>query len=70
MTFQAFADPNKPTEFDLGCILVDTAAEAGVKHVVYSSSPSSTELTEGKVKIEPMDSQYSIPCSAWRRRKC
>ena len=67
MKLQVFADPTKPTEFDLGSILVDSAAEAGVKHVVYSSAPSSTQLTEGKIKLEPMDSQSLILSSAKTR---
>lgn len=38
-------------EFDLGKIIVDAAAEAGVRHFIFSTGPDSLEITGGKVKM-------------------
>jgi hypothetical protein len=35
----------------MGKTIVDAAAEAGVRHFVFSSGPNSLELTGGKVKM-------------------
>ncbi|KAI1919066.1 hypothetical protein LOZ12_002023 [Ophidiomyces ophidiicola] len=48
------------TEFDMGKIITDAAAEAGVKHIIFSSGPSCTELTGGKVRMKAMDMKYKI----------
>ncbi|KAK2810508.1 hypothetical protein FQN50_002997 [Emmonsiellopsis sp. PD_5] len=58
---KVFTDPNGPTEFDLGKILVDSAIEAGVQHLVFSSGPPCTEMTEGKVRMKAMDSEPQLP---------
>ncbi|KAK2774091.1 hypothetical protein FQN53_003762 [Emmonsiellopsis sp. PD_33] len=57
---KVFIDPNGPTEFDLGKILVDSAIEAGVQHLVFSSGPPCTEMTEGKVRMKAMDMKNKI----------
>lgn len=44
----------------MGNIIVDAAAEAGVQHVVFSSGPSCTEMTNGKVSMKAMDSKFQI----------
>jgi len=49
-------NPDGPTEFDLGRTIVDTAAQAGVKHLVFSSGPPCVEMTGGKVKMNAMES--------------
>lgn len=48
--------PGGPTEFDLGKVIVDAAADAGVKHLVLSSGPPCAEMTGGKVRMKAMDS--------------
>lgn len=53
---KVFTNPDGPTEFDLGKTIVDAAADAGVKHFVFSSGPPCTEMTEGKVRMKAMDS--------------
>ncbi|KAJ5746497.1 hypothetical protein N7520_011679 [Penicillium odoratum] len=57
---KVFTNPNGPTEFDLGKTIVDAAADAGVKHFVFSSGPPCTEMTEGKVRMKAMDMKYQI----------
>ncbi|KJZ70338.1 hypothetical protein HIM_10267 [Hirsutella minnesotensis 3608] len=48
------------TEFDLGKVIVDAAAQAGVKHLVFSSGPPCVEMTGGKVKMNAMEMKYKI----------
>ena len=48
--------PDGPTEFDLGRTIVDAAAQAGVRHLVFSSGPPCVEMTGGKVKMNAMES--------------
>ncbi|OJD12176.1 hypothetical protein AJ78_07188 [Emergomyces pasteurianus Ep9510] len=55
-----FTDPTGPTEFDLGKIIIDSAIEAGVKHIVFSSGPPCTEMTGGKVRMKAMDMKNKI----------
>ncbi|KAF3893335.1 putative NmrA family transcriptional regulator [Trichophyton interdigitale] len=55
-----WSNPDGPTEFDLGKSIVDAAAQAGVKHFVFSSGPPCTEMTEGKVRMKAMDMKYKI----------
>ncbi|CAI7631484.1 unnamed protein product [Penicillium manginii] len=55
-----FANQDGPSEFDMGKIIVDAAAEAGVQHIVFSSGPSCTEMTNGKVSMKAMDMKYKI----------
>ncbi|KAJ6119518.1 hypothetical protein N7523_003798 [Penicillium sp. IBT 18751x] len=57
---KVFANPDGPTEFDLGKTIVDAATDAGVKHFVFSSGPPCTEMTEGKVRMKAMDMKYKI----------
>ena len=49
-------DPDAPTEFDLGKKIIDAAADAGVKHLVFSSGPPCAEMTGGKVRMNAMES--------------
>ena len=46
-----------PTEFDVGKIIIDAAAKAGVQHIVYSSGPPCTAMTNGQVSMKAMDSK-------------
>ncbi|KAJ5670393.1 uncharacterized protein N7477_005756 [Penicillium maclennaniae] len=48
------------TEFDLGKTIVDAAAEAGVRHFIFSSGPNSLEITNGKVKMNAAQNKYDI----------
>ena len=48
--------PDGPTEFDLGQKIIDAAADAGVKHLVFSSGPPCDEMTGGKVRMNAMES--------------
>lgn len=52
-----WSNPDAPTEFDLGRTIVDAAAQAGVQHLVFSSGPPCSEMTEGKVRMKAMDSE-------------
>ncbi|KAG7008553.1 hypothetical protein G7Y79_00005g016940 [Physcia stellaris] len=51
-------DGGRLTEFDLGRVIVDAAADAGVKHVVLSSGPPCGEMTGGKVMMRAMEMKY------------
>ncbi|EAW15298.1 NmrA/HSCARG family protein [Aspergillus clavatus NRRL 1] len=48
------------TEFDLGRTIVDAAAEAGVRHFIFSTGPDCHAITQGKVKMNAADSKYKI----------
>jgi hypothetical protein len=48
--------PGGPTEYDLGKNIVDAAAQAGVRHLVFSSGPPCAEMTGGVVKMNAMES--------------
>jgi uncharacterized protein YbjT (DUF2867 family) len=50
--------PDGPTEFDMGKTIVDAAAQAGVRHFIFSSGPDCYILTKGKVKMNASDSAY------------
>jgi uncharacterized protein YbjT (DUF2867 family) len=54
---KVFTVPDGPNEYDMGKIMVDAAAQAGVKHLVFSSAASCTEMTGGKVQMKAMDSE-------------
>jgi hypothetical protein len=51
---QSCNQPGGPTETDLGKLIVDAAAEAGIEHFVYSSLPDSMALTNGAVHCRMM----------------
>ncbi|KAJ5738140.1 hypothetical protein N7493_001295 [Penicillium malachiteum] len=55
-----FTNPDGPTEFDMGKIVVDAAAKGGVETLVFSSGPPCTEMTKGKVSMKAMDMKYRI----------
>ncbi|KAJ4267660.1 hypothetical protein NW762_003774 [Fusarium torreyae] len=48
------------TETDLGKRLIDAAAEAGVRHFVYSGMASASEITGGAVPNKPFDMKHAI----------
>jgi len=43
----------------MGKGIIDAAADAGVQHIVFSSGPSCTGMTDGKVSMKAMDSTFS-----------
>ncbi|KAL4919692.1 hypothetical protein BDW62DRAFT_216836 [Aspergillus aurantiobrunneus] len=47
-------------EFDLGKLIVDAAAEAGVQHLVFSTGPNCIALTGSEVLLKAMDMKYKI----------
>ncbi|KAJ0413522.1 hypothetical protein BJY00DRAFT_319721 [Aspergillus carlsbadensis] len=49
-----------PTEFDMGKTIVDAAAQAGIRHFIFSSGPDSLTLTGGKVRMDAADMKYKI----------
>ncbi|KAJ5112163.1 hscarg dehydrogenase [Penicillium argentinense] len=53
-----FSQPDGPTEFDLGKIVVDGMVAGGVKNLVLSSMRPAGEATGGKMKIKTMDRWY------------
>lgn len=55
-SLQAFK-PEGPTEFDMSKKVVDAAAEAGVKHLIYSTGPDCIRITGGKLTMKAMDSK-------------
>ncbi|KAF7587661.1 hypothetical protein BBP40_006891 [Aspergillus hancockii] len=57
---KVFATEDGPTEFDLGKVLVDAAAQAGVKNLVFSTGPPCMEMTNGQVRMRAMDMKYKI----------
>ncbi|KAJ3526654.1 hypothetical protein NM208_g11086 [Fusarium decemcellulare] len=56
----AVNQPNGPNETDLGKIIVDAAAEAGVHHFVYSGMASASEITEGAVPNKAFEEKHAI----------
>ncbi|KAJ5109959.1 hscarg dehydrogenase [Penicillium argentinense] len=55
-----FSQPDGPTEFDLGKIVVDGIIAGGVKNLVLSSMRPAGEATGGRMKIKTMDMKASI----------
>ncbi|KAJ4294039.1 hypothetical protein N0V90_007728 [Kalmusia sp. IMI 367209] len=56
-----FENPEeKRTEVDLGKIIVDAAAEAGVEVFVYSGFNSASAITRGKVPVTAFDDKSAI----------
>ncbi|KAM0347765.1 hypothetical protein ACHAPU_004781 [Fusarium lateritium] len=49
-----------PSEFDMGKILVDAAAEAGVRHFVYSGLASASKVTGGVVPNIAFDMKSAV----------
>ncbi|KAF5971867.1 hypothetical protein FCOIX_9689 [Fusarium coicis] len=49
-----------PTELDIGKSLVDAAAEAGVRHFVYSGMASASETTGGAVPNKAFDMKHAV----------
>jgi nucleoside-diphosphate-sugar epimerase len=49
-----------PSETDVGKIIIDAAAEAGVQHVVYSGMESAAEITEGAIPNAAFDGTRHI----------
>jgi hypothetical protein len=48
---------NGLSEFDMGKTIVDSAAQAGVRHFIFSTGPDCLTLTGGKVKMNAADSK-------------
>ncbi|KAF7588832.1 NmrA-like domain-containing protein 1 [Aspergillus hancockii] len=48
------------TDEDLGSNVICCAAQAGVKHLVYSSGPSAKELTNGALSIPALDMKARV----------
>ncbi|KAJ5903850.1 hypothetical protein N7504_006233 [Penicillium tannophilum] len=55
---KTFTNPESPTEYDMGKLIVDAAASEGVQHFVFSSGAPCSELTNGKVAMKAMDMKY------------
>jgi hypothetical protein len=56
-----FENPEETrTEEDLGKIIVDAAAEAGVEVFIYSGMASAKESSAGKVPVEAFDQKHAI----------
>ncbi|KAL9125174.1 MAG: hypothetical protein Q9217_005584 [Psora testacea] len=53
-----FADRSGPSELDFGKIIIDSAARAGVQHLVYSSLAPANELSNGKANLDVADRCY------------
>ncbi|KAH7261984.1 hypothetical protein BKA59DRAFT_539634 [Fusarium tricinctum] len=51
---------NGPTELDLGKSLVDAAAEAGVRHFVYSGMASASEVTGGAIPNKAFEMKNAV----------
>jgi nucleoside-diphosphate-sugar epimerase len=51
-----WAQSDVPTEYDLGRSILDAAASAGVRHIVFSSGPPCVEMTGGEVNMKAMQS--------------
>lgn len=56
LTRQALKSLDGPSDYDLGAAVIDAAEEAGVPHVVYSSGPSITNATKGRIHLEGFES--------------
>ncbi|CAG8975217.1 hypothetical protein HYALB_00004278 [Hymenoscyphus albidus] len=54
------SDENSPSEFDMGKNIIDSAIIAGVQHLVFSSGPSCTDLTNGKVNMKAMNMKNKV----------
>ncbi|GAB1205850.1 hypothetical protein APSETT445_004529 [Aspergillus pseudonomiae] len=57
---KVFTTEGGPTEFDMGKIIIDSAVQVGVKHLVFSSGPPCTEMTNGQVRMKAMDMKNKI----------
>ncbi|KAI8725404.1 NmrA domain-containing protein [Fusarium sp. LHS14.1] len=56
----AVNQPGGPSETDLGKSIVDAAAEAGVRHFVYSGMASASEITGGAVPNKAFEEKHAI----------
>jgi uncharacterized protein YbjT (DUF2867 family) len=56
----ALDEKTGPTETDLGRLIVDSAAEAGVQHFVYSGMASAAKITEGAIPADAFDEKNEI----------
>lgn len=54
---QALKSLDGPSDYDLGVSVIDSAEKASVQHVVYSSGPSITNATKGRMHIEGFESR-------------
>ncbi|CAM1500601.1 Fc.00g097630.m01.CDS01 [Cosmosporella sp. VM-42] len=56
----ALSQAGGPTETQLGKGLVDAAAEAGVRHFVYSGMASASEITNGAVPNQAFEEKHAV----------
>ncbi|EON68708.1 hypothetical protein W97_07966 [Coniosporium apollinis CBS 100218] len=61
----AFNVPGGPTELNLGKTIIDAVAEAGVKHLVYSSLVSISEMTNGELANAEFDEKHETEMYAY-----
>ncbi|KAF7179597.1 hypothetical protein CNMCM7691_008645 [Aspergillus felis] len=52
--------PDGPTEFGMGKTIVDAAAEAGIRHFIFSTGPDCYKLTGGKIKMNAADMKHKV----------
>ncbi|RAH51238.1 NmrA/HSCARG family protein [Aspergillus brunneoviolaceus CBS 621.78] len=57
---EALKSLDGPSDYDLGAAVIDAAEEAGVPHVVYSSGPSITNATKGRIHLEGFETKYHV----------
>ncbi|KAJ5158308.1 uncharacterized protein N7500_007959 [Penicillium coprophilum] len=57
---EALKSLDGPSDYDLGVSVIDAAEKAGVQHVVYSSGPSITNATKGRMHIEGFETKYHV----------
>ena len=57
---QALKSLDGPSDYDLGVAVLDAAEAAGVGHVVYSSGPSITNATKGRIHLEGFESKQNF----------
>nr|L0E2U6.1 RecName: Full=NmrA-like family domain-containing oxidoreductase phqG; AltName: Full=Paraherquamide biosynthesis cluster protein G [Penicillium fellutanum]AGA37274.1 negative regulator [Penicillium fellutanum] len=64
---EALKSLDGPSDYDLGVSVIDSAKKAGVQHVVYSSGPSITNATKGRMHLEGFETKYHV--EQYGRRK-
>lgn len=57
---QALKSLDGPSDYDLGAAVLDAAEAAGVGHIVYSSGPSITNATKGRIHLEGFESNRHL----------
>ncbi|RLL97457.1 hypothetical protein CFD26_102797 [Aspergillus turcosus] len=57
---EALKSLDGPSDYDLGVAVLDSAEAVGVPHVVYSSGPSISKATKGRVHLEGFETKYHV----------